>query len=316
MQAYLAAVQAEIKREHYRSEAAFVERTVALAEAAVQGAPAGPRVVAFPEAYALPLVFWLGAADNVLRASSSLAAGLRLLAGGLRRTPAALLRHPRPDLVYHLRLPQVWPAYHRAFSEAARRTSAYVIGGSLFGPLLDWEPARGLHAAGRRSYNWLGVYTPRGTILARPAKVRLTPGERRAFLSSAPFGSQVFATAIGRMATLICLDAFHESLVERADAAGAWLLVQPSANAAAWEGPWSADPTQVEGEVWLREGLSKKLVGRENLRYGLNPMLNGDFYDLHFEGRSSVVAAGEFLALAAEPRGDDIVAALVEAPAH
>ena len=313
MQVYLAAVQAQILPGSYRSAAAFRERTVSLARAAVAGAPANaPRVVAFPEAYALPLLFWLDTPASVLNAPGSLKAALSLTAASLRREPAALWRHPAPDLFYHLRLPQVWPAYLQAFAAAARASDAYVIGGSLMGPLLDEEPARGVFVASRRSYNWLAVFSPAGRVLARPAKVRLTPAERRAFISGAGFGAQVLRTALGRLGVLICLDAFHESLVERVDAAGAWLLVQPSANAAAWNGPWSADPAQVEGEVWLREGLAKMLEGRENLRYGLNPMLNGDLYEMHFEGLSSVAAAGRLLALAGEPLGDAAVGAVVE----
>jgi len=313
MQVYLTAVQAQIEPEAYQSAGAFKERTLELARQAVAAAPAGvPRVVAFPEAYALPLIFWLDTPAAVSEAASSFKAGLNLLAAGLRRNPAALLKRPWPDLLYHLRLPRVWPAYHEAFSAAARESGAYVIGGSFFGPLLDEEPARGLHVASRSSYNWLAVYSSQGRILARPAKVRLTAAEKHAFLSGAPFGNQVLETKLGKIGVLICLDAFHEALVERVDAAGAWLLVQPSANAVAWNGPWSGDANQVEGVVWLRQGLAKKLVDRENLRYGLNPMLNGDFYELHFEGRSSVTAAGEFLALAAEPLGDAAVGAVVE----
>jgi len=313
MQVYLAAVQAQIEAEAYLSAEAFKERTLALTRQAVAAAPAGvPRVVAFPEVYALPLLFWLNTPATIKEVESSLKAGLNLLAAELRQNPAALLKRPWPDLLYHLRLPRVWPAYHEAFSSAARDSGAYVIGGSFFGPLLDEEPARALHVASRSSYNWLAVYSPRGRILARPTKIKLTGNEKHAFLSGAPFGSQVLHTKLGKIGVLICLDAFHESLVERIDAAGSWLLVQPSANAAAWNGPWSGDASQVEGQVWLREGLAKKLAGRENLLYGLNPMLNGDFYELHFEGRSSVAATGEYLALAPEPLGDAAIGAVVE----
>jgi predicted amidohydrolase len=202
-----------------------------------------------------------------------------------------------------------------AFARAARETGAYVFAGSLFGPLIDEEPARGLHPAPGPAHNWLAVFSPSGRVLARVPKLRLVADERKALLRPGRFGPHVLTTRIGRLGVLVCLDAFHEALVERVDAAGAWLLVQPSANAAAWFGPWSADGTQVEGEVWLREGLARKLEGRENLRYGLNPMLNGSLYELRFEGRSSVAAAGRYLALADEPTGDAIVRAVVERPA-
>jgi hypothetical protein len=119
---------------------------------------------------------------------------------------------------------------------------------------------------------------------------------------------------LGTVANLICLDAFHDDLIEQADAAGAWLVVQPSANAARWNGPWSKDPKEIEGEVWLREGLAKKLQNRENLRYGLNPMLNGAFYDLYFEGRSGIYQPGSPLALAESETGDAVVRVAVEVP--
>ncbi|WP_457637022.1 nitrilase-related carbon-nitrogen hydrolase [Oceanithermus sp.] len=312
MRVYLAAVQAQIEPRSYRSASAFQERTLELARQAVASAPPDiPRVVAFPEAYALPLLFWLDQ-SGVPASGSSLKAALGLLLREISRKPAALLSRPWPDLLYRLRLPQVWPAYRATFAKAARETGSYIVGGSLFGPLLDEEPARGLHLASGPSYNWLAVFSPGGKILARPAKMRLTSSEKGAFLREEAFGSQVLRTRIGTLGVLICLDAFHESLVERVDAVGAWLLVQPSANAAAWDGPWSADASQIEGEVWLREGLVKKLEGRENLRYGVNPMLNGDFFDLHFEGRSSIARAGELLALADSPLGDAVVTAVVE----
>ena len=316
MQVELVAVQARIEPEAYASAGAFAERTLALARRAVAGLPPErPRVVAFPEAYALPLTFWLEAPAAVTEAPSALAAGLRWLGRLLRERPATLLRRPSPAALYALRAAEVWRAYHAAFARAARAANAYLVGGSFFAPLLDEEPVRGIYAPAPAAQNWLAVFAPNGRVLARVPKIRLMPEERRAFLKGGAFGPHVVTTRLGRLGTLICLDAFHEALVERVDAAGAWLLVQPSANAAAWSGPWSGDGAQVEGEVWLREGLARKLEGRENLRYGLNPMLNGRFYDLTFEGRSSVAAPGRYLALAEEPVGDAIVRATVELPA-
>jgi len=309
------AVQAAIEPDAYTSEAAFRERTLELAQAAVAGLdPHTPRVVAFPEAYALPLVFWLDTPPAVRDAPTALAAGTRLLAGALRRRPRELLRRPLPAALYRLRAPAVASVYLRVFQEAARAAGAYLVAGSLFAPLMDEEPARGLHALGPEAYNWLAVFSPRGRVLARLPKLRLTASEQRAGLQPGRFGPHAIRTRLGTLGVLICLDAFHEALVERVDAAGAWLLVQPSANAAAWEGPWTADARRVEGQVWLEEGLAAKLTDREHLRYGVNPMLNGRFYELRFEGKSSIAAAARHLALADEPRGDGIVHATVELP--
>jgi hypothetical protein len=67
------------------------------------------------------------------------------------------------------------------------------------------------------------------------------------------------------------------------------VLVQPSANAADWSRRWPPDPRLSEGEAWLRLGLRAGLVGRANLRYGVNPMLVGDLPPLAMRGRSTVV---------------------------
>jgi predicted amidohydrolase len=313
MRVHLVAVQTEVQALHYTSAEGFRQHVLERTLSATQGLPEQePRLVAFPEAFALPLLFWLDTPPAVREAKTSLQAALQLIRENWR---AALgLGVLSPAVFYHLRAPKVWPVYEQAFREAAQAVGAYVVAGSIFSPFMDWEPTQGLHPQGKRAYNFSLVISPQGTILGRVPKVNLTPHEQGAFLSRGQPGRQTLKTRLGTIANLICLDAFHDSLIEQADAAGAWLVVQPSANAARWEGPWGGDPGQIEGEVWLREGLAKKLQNRENLRYGLNPMLNGHLYDLYFEGKSGIYQAGGPLALADSPVGDAFVRVAVELP--
>lgn len=308
---HLVAVQAELRQEHYFCAEAFASRVQGLASRAVTGLPESEaRVVAFPEAFALPLLFWLETPARVREAGSTLRAALELLRLGWRE--ALRLGVPSPTAFYHLRARTVWPIYQEVFARAAKSTGAYLIAGSLFSPLMDWEPVRELHREGWGVYNLSLVLSPQGTVLGRVPKVNLTAAERSALLSSGRSSQGILQTRIGTIANLICLDAFHENLIEDADRNGAWLVVQPSANAARWDGPWSGGEGQKEGEVWLGEGLAQKLAGRENLRYGLNPMLNGKLYELSFEGQSGVYAARKALALADSPVGDAIVRVSVE----
>jgi len=313
MRVHLVAVQTEVQALHYTSAEGFRQYVLERTLSATQGLPEQePRLVAFPEAFALPLLFWLDTPPAVREAKTSLQAALQLIRENWR---AALgLGVLSPAAFYHLRAPKVWPVYEQAFREAAQAVGAYVVAGSIFSPFMDWEPTQGLHPQGKPVYNLSLVISPQGTILGRVPKVNLTPHEQGAFLSRGQPGRQTLKTRLGTIANLICLDAFHDSLIEQADAAGAWLVVQPSANAARWEGPWGGDPGQIEGEVWLREGLAKKLQNRENLRYGLNPMLNGHLYDLYFEGKSGIYQAGGPLALADSPVGDAFVRVAVELP--
>lgn len=303
-QVHLLAIQASIKPETYRTPQAFRERVLALTQNAVQGLDKSPKVVAFPEAFAMPLLFWLQTPEAVMWAPSSLQAALYLLRHGWRQ--AMQQRVWWPSVFFHWRGAQVWPLYQAVFQEAAQASGAYVLAGSIFAAPQDHEPSRRWHSYGP-AQNLSLLVSPQGTVLSRIPKVNLTHHEKASFLRGGPVGAQWVNTQIGTLATLICLDAFHDRLVERCDAAGAWLLMQPSANAARWDGPWGSDPNQIEGEVWLREGLAHKLQRRENLRYGLNPMLVGRFYELAFEGRSGVYAAGKALALAANPTQEDVV---------
>lgn len=314
MHVHLIGVQVQLEAAHYYSAEAFQERILALCEQAVSGLGQTdePRIIAFPEVVALPLVFWLDTPQEVRQAKTALQAALALLRQNWREALGLVGQGVlSPSVLFHLRAPRVWPVYQQTFIRAAKASGAYVVAGSLFSPLMDWEPARRLHSEGRQVYNLSLVLSPQGTVLGRIPKINLTKDERASFLSAGQPGSQVIDTRIGPLANLICLDAFHDTLIEQADAAGAWLVVQPSANGAKWDGPWSGDPSQIEGQVWLREGLAKKLLGRENLRYGLNPMLNGHLYELYFEGRSGIYQAGSPLTLADQPTGDAIVRARV-----
>ena len=308
MQGYLAAVQAGLDPADYQSEAAFREAVSRQVAEALADAPEGvPRVVAFPELYGLPLLFWLDAPEEVLKAKTALQAALIWLK---TLGPKALALGPLG--FYRERARSLWPLYRRAFEEAARRHAAYLFAGTWFAPRLDEEPSRGVYALSPMVYNWGFWVNPKGRLLSRVEKLRLMPAEKKALVRPGAWGGQAVKTAIGTLSALVCLDAFHEALVERADAAGAWLLVQPSANPAPWDAPWPPDRGRTEGEAWLAEGLPKKLVGRENLRFGLNPMLVGRFYETLFEGKSNVAAPGEVLAIVEDARTPGAASALVE----
>ena len=308
MQVHLAAVQAGLDPAIYQSEQAFANTVQGLVEEALAAAPGeAARVVAFPELFGLPLLFWLGAPNAVLEAETALRAALVWLK---HLGPGTLAQGPLG--FYRARARVAWPVYRRAFEEAARRHRAYLFAGSWFAPRLDEEPSRGVYPLGLGTYNWGFWVNPEGRLLARPEKLRLMPAEKKALVQPGTWGGQVVRTAIGTLSALICLDAFHEGLVERADAAGAWLLVQPSANPAPWDAPWPADPSRSEGEAWLAEGLPKKLAGRENLRFGLNPMLVGEFYETRFEGKSNVAAPGEVLATVEDAKAPGAASAPVE----
>jgi predicted amidohydrolase len=288
----LVAVQAALEPEHYLSAAAFRAHVLALTEEAAAGGE-GPTLVAFPEAVGLPLLLLLDAPARVRRARTLPAALAARLGPNWRAALASALRRPQGGLA-SLLLPEAAAAhraYHAAFAEAARTFGVTVVAGSAFLPVFDQEALRGLHLRDGRVYNQGAVYGPHGRSLGSYQKTRLTPGleSRLGLARGQPQAQHPFETALGRVGVAICLDAFFESVAARMDGLGARVLVQPSANFAAWDRPWPGDPRLSEGEAWFRHGLRAQLQDRESLRYGVNPMLVGEFFGLIAEGRSSLV---------------------------
>lgn len=307
---HLLALQTRLDYEEFVTRQAFEKAVLERLERATQHLPRDePRIAAFPELFALPLLFFLDTPTRVAQFKSSLGAALWLMTGRIRQ----VWSHGgiSPLAFYRWRAASVWPVYQEVMQQAAQRHNCYLVAGSLFSPLVDWEPSRGWHAADHRVHNLGLVISPSGTPLARTGKLCLTQPERLAQIRAGDWGSQVVHTDLGTLANLICLDAFHDRWIERADAAGAWLVVQPSANAANWGRPWPPNHQLSEGEAWVKYGLASKLPGRENLRFGLNPMLNGQLFELCFEGQSAIYAATGLLAQAAQPVGEATVHARV-----
>ncbi len=271
----LLVVQAEVRPEAYRTEEAFRERVFALLKP-LEGTPA-PRLTAFPELFGLPLLLHLEE--------------------GFRWKD--LLKYP---FLPWRRARKAYGVFHRVMAEAARTFGTHLLSGTLLSPPYEEELSRGRFARTPFFQNLALFYNPEGRLLAQVPKMELMPPER--WLLRGHFGPHLVETRAGRVGILICLDGFYEKHLSRLDALGAEVLLQPSANPASWERPWPRDPKRKEGEVWLASAR-ERLLGRENLRLLLNPMLNGRILSLSFEGRSGIYAPGEALCLAQSPLGDE-----------
>lgn len=284
-----------MRMEHYRTPAAFRERIDALAEQAVEGLDNAPKLIAFPEAIALPLAFVLAGVSESETVAGAAWAAVRNHPGRLARV-ALSLRRLGPSLLFSMTAAEVHAIYVDAFSSAARATGATIVAGSAFLPYVDREPAGGTFIADARVRNVAYTFAPEGVMLARTPKRFLMPRERGAGLvAGAPESLRPIATDAGTVGVAICLDAFHDGVIERYDGWGARILVQPSANHAPWLRPWPADPQRTEGDAWLRYGLRAQLQGRRSLTVGVNPMLVGSVLDLQPRGRSSIVVNAALL---------------------
>ena len=288
----LAAVQMRWDAADYRSGEAFAARVADLSRAAVVGAD-GPALVAFPELVGLPLLATAAGAGEALDHGL-----VRALVGWAVRSPGrwtrAAWRHRVGPLAgaYAALAPAAFALQRDAFAAAARATGATIVAGTALLPTVAFEAARGLHVVDPAPRNVALVFAPNGALIGRAAKAFLTSGlERRVALRPGRVADlPVLATPVGRVAVAVCLDGWYHHVLERFDGMGAQVLVQPSANDAAWRRPWPPDPRRTEEDAWLGLGLRAGLQGRASLRYGVNPMLVGDLAPLAPRGRSAIVA--------------------------
>ena len=283
--------------EHYRSPEAFAAWILELSERAVAGLDNSPKLLAFPETVGLPLLLTLSHYAEVSSRTRLSNVALTLLTREWRSVLQAALRYRvfGPRAFFLARALPAYRAYVEAFARAAKRTSATIVAGTSFLPTVTDEASKGLHVAENRVENAAYTFAPTGSILGRSAKRYLTGGlESRLGLSRAPESPRVLETPAGRVGVAVCLDGFYGSVLEALDGAGAQIVVQPSANFAPWARRWPPDETYSEGEAWLSLGLRRGVRGRQNVRYGVNPMLVGGLFELRAEGRSSVVANPRF----------------------
>ncbi len=273
----------------------FRQKIFELTEEAVAGLPANPTLIAFPELIGFPLLLTLeNTAKTLENTAKTLAETIKkALTGSWQEILKGAWQHKYLGLSL-MYLPSALPAYRAytaAFSDAAKTFGVTIVAGSSLLPYISYEPSLGLHIADPRVYNTALTFGPNGRLLGQTHKVHLTKGlESRMGITRGRLQDlQVLHTPVGMVGIAICLDAFHDSVIGYLDGLGAELIVQPSANNALWSRPWPKDKTLTEGEAWFRYGFQNTLLGTHHVRYGVNPMLVGDMWELRFEGVSSIV---------------------------
>ena len=328
MKMNLVAVQARPVLEDYRSGRAFHAKMSDLMQrAASQVDTSLPTLVAFPEGIGLFLSFVPFYYDQVKDCETVAQVILRVAPRNLVPFLGTAIRHRSFGLktaFVHTAL-QAEKIYSDTFSALAREHGVYLLAGTIYVPPVEYEVSRGRHIAAARVQNTAYLFSPKGLCLRRVPKLNFSPPlETRIGFRRGQRSDLVPAdTALGRIGILVCYDGFFETLIEHYDGLGVQIIIKPSYNMHPWNTPWAFDGRLKEGEAWLRYGLPSIIQGRENILYGVNPMLVGKILDLEAEGLSSVSwntgdpsTPGEkaLLAVAERPDEEAIVAATVEMP--
>lgn len=283
----LVAVQQRLEAAEYADPARLQRRLGALLEAGLRELPDGlPVLAAFPEDAGTLLAFVED--GEILRTRRELSAAARALARrhlwGLAR---ARLRHRVSTIraLFLERAPAAHQAYVELFGGLARRYGCYVVGGSAVFPRHRLEDGVAALASGADVFNTAYLFDPDGRVVGSQRKVHLVDLEAENLdLSPAPIDClAVTPTPVGRVGIAICYDAFHDDVLQKLRSQRVQVLVQPSANPAAWD-DWQRDD-------WARGAWRAVLEGGGRPLYAVNPMMVGSLFDLTFQGQSGIFTA-------------------------
>jgi hypothetical protein len=137
-------------------------------------------------------------------------------------------------------------------------------------------------------YNTGFLWGPDGNLIGTTDKVFLTENEKSILdLTSGDLERvQAFDTEMGKVGMAISLDAFTPAYLQKLDSLGTRIVIQNDANDALWAGPcktWEWQPQE-----WLNSVLGSLQDEYPNLYYNVCSMQVGNFYDVPFDGQSSI----------------------------
>lgn len=137
-------------------------------------------------------------------------------------------------------------------------------------------------------YNTAFLWGPDGVLIGTTDKVFLTESELTT-LDLTPGDLQrvrPFETEMGKVGIAISLDAFTPEYLRVLDSQGTRIVIQNDANDTMWAAPcksWEWQPQE-----WLNSVLGCLQDDYPNLTYNVCPMQVGNFFDIAFDGQSTI----------------------------
>lgn len=142
-------------------------------------------------------------------------------------------------------------------------------------------------------YNTGFLWGPEGNLLGTTDKVFITESERTTLDITPGDLEQVraYETEIGKVGIAISLDAFTPEYLRRLDDQGTRVVLQNDANDGVWAGP--SKTCEWQPQEWLNSVLGSLQDEYPNLMYNVCPMQIGNFFDILFDGQSTITMKGE-----------------------
>jgi len=302
--ARLIAVGNRISVKAAASEASFaaeLERIVGMAVPHL--ASDRPNLVVLGEVLGLPLAL-SGKRGTIPRRMRSASVAISMLALGYARNMLYYRRaFPGISVIRSLLLSlsdTLYRPFTGTLSQLAARhhiyLSATTITPHVYGSTDRGKIARfGNRQAGRvylpadpGVYNTGFLWGPDGSLLGTTDKVFITDSERTT-LDVTPGeldAVRPFETEMGKLGIAISLDAFTSEYLRRLDDQGTCIVIQNDANDGVWAGP--SKTCEWQPQEWLNSVLGCLQDEYPNLMYNVCPMQVGNFFDILFDGQSTI----------------------------
>jgi len=302
--ARLIAVGNRISLSAARSEETFSTELTRVVELAVPHLSRDrPNLVVLGEMLGLPLAL-TGQRGSLSRRMSTSNISISLLAPGYARRMLFYRRlYPAISLVRSLLL-SLADVLYRPFVETlgqlAARHNIYLSASQITAHVQRSTSSVDIRRFGRRGadcvylpdgpgvYNTGFLWGPDGQLIGTTDKVFLTEGETSTLdLTPGELDRvQVYDTEIGRVGLAISLDAFTPQYLRRLDSLNATIVIQNDANDQPWASP--SKTCDWQPPEWLNSVLGCLQDDYPNLHYNICAMQVGNFFDLIFDGQSTI----------------------------
>ncbi|TYB88864.1 MAG: carbon-nitrogen hydrolase family protein [Kosmotoga sp.] len=202
--------------------------------------------------------------------------------------------------------------YRNTFSNLARTYSSYIVAPSILLPSITFESSRGWHITDKSLYNMCYLFNPKGKVVAKIGKLRLTATESKIIFSSYPYNNPVVKTEFANIAVVICYDMFFQDTIEHVDSCGARILAVPTCNFAPWKKHVKYNPSYTQERIWWLDGPIKATSNRENIEFLINAMAVGKVGNDIAEGRSTIWKNGKICQVARSWTFSEVISKTVE----
>lgn len=142
-------------------------------------------------------------------------------------------------------------------------------------------------------YNTGLLWGPDGQLIGTTDKVFITESEK-SVLDLVPGELervQTFATEFGNVGFAISLDAFMPEYLQKLNALGTQIVIQNDANDQLWAAP--SKTCEWQPQEWLNSVLGSVQDDYPHLLYNICAMQVGNFFDVIFDGQSSITKKSE-----------------------